>query len=126
MSSACSQRPCRKELRATHGNHILPVRLNGMLHSDERTGMREIAEQLCRAGGDDFEFSRAADFTENVVFMREVLRVLEGGRRAVVFILEVGPGGQCSPHQRVPINSIDMGSKGLADIVRHVIGCHLV
>ena len=48
---------------------------------------QEIAEQLC-AAGEELEFSRAAGFAENVAFMREVLRVLEGGRRSVVFVLE--------------------------------------
>jgi len=76
-----------RQLRETHGTGVLPVRLNGMLHSDERVGMREIAEQLC-AAGEELEFSRAAGFAENVAFMREVLRVLEGGRRSVVFVLE--------------------------------------
>lgn len=76
-----------KHLRDLHGDRVLPVRLSGMLHADERVGMREIAEQLCEAG-EELEFSRAAGFAENVAFMREVLRVLEGGRRAVVFVLE--------------------------------------
>lgn len=29
-----------RQLRETHGTGVLPVRLNGMLHSDERVGMR--------------------------------------------------------------------------------------
>ena len=76
-----------KELKATHGEKVLPVRLSGMLHSDEKVGMREIACQLCDAG-EELEFNRAAGFAENVAFMREVLRALEGGGRAVIFILE--------------------------------------
>ena len=77
-----------RELRDTHGpEKVLVVRLNGMLHSDEKVGVREIARQLC-AAGDELEFSRAAGFGENVAFMREVLRVLEQGGRAVVFVLE--------------------------------------
>ena len=63
------------------------VKLNGMLHGDEKVGVREIARQLC-AAGDALEFSRAAGFGENVAFMREVLRALERGGRAVVFVLE--------------------------------------
>ena len=76
-----------KELKATHGEKVLPVRLSGMLHSDEKVGMREIACQLCDAG-EELEFNRAAGFAENVAFMREVLSALEGGGRAVLFILE--------------------------------------
>ena len=78
-----------RELTATQGDaeKTLVVRLNGMLHGDERVGVREIARQLCSAG-DELEFSRAAGFGENVAFMREVLRVLEVGGRAVVFVLE--------------------------------------
>ena len=76
-----------RQLREAHGERIMTVRLSGMLHSDEKVGMREIAAQLCRAG-DELEFSRAAGFMENVAFMREVLRVLESARRAVVFVLE--------------------------------------
>ena len=49
----------------------------------------EIAEQLCLGfKAEELEFSRAAGFAENVAFMREVLRVLENGRRGVVFVLE--------------------------------------
>jgi origin recognition complex subunit 4 len=78
-----------RELTATQDDaeKTLVVRLNGMLHGDERVGVREIARQLCSAG-DELEFSRAAGFGENVAFMREVLRVLEVGGRAVVFVLE--------------------------------------
>ena len=77
-----------RELRETHGSEkVLVVKLNGMLHGDEKVGVREIARQLC-AAGDALEFSRAAGFGENVAFMREVLRVLEQGGRAVVFVLE--------------------------------------
>ena len=77
-----------RELRETHGpEKVLVVKLNGMLHGDEKVGVREIARQLC-AAGDALEFSRAAGFGENVAFMREVLRVLEQGGRAVVFVLE--------------------------------------
>jgi origin recognition complex subunit 4 len=66
---------------------VLVVKLSGVLHSDEKVGMREIAEQLC-AASEELEFSRAAGFTENVAFMREVLRALERGGRAVIFVLE--------------------------------------
>ena len=61
--------------------------MNGMLHSDEKVGMREIANQLC-AAGDELLFSRTAGFMENIGFMREVLRILEQGGRAVIFVLE--------------------------------------
>ncbi|ACO70305.1 predicted protein, partial [Micromonas commoda] len=78
-----------RQLREAHGDGVLPVRLNGMLHADERVAMREIAEQLCLGfKAEELEFSRAAGFAENVAFMREVLRVLENGRRGVVFVLE--------------------------------------
>ena len=77
------------ELRRTHGaERVIPVRLSGVLHADEKVGMREIAHQLCVAAPGELEFSRAAGFSENVAFMREVLRLLEGGRRAVIFVLE--------------------------------------
>ena len=76
------------ELKQKHGaEKTLVVRLSGMLHADEKVGMREIALQLC-AAGDELEFSRAAGFMENVAFMREVLRILEQGGRAVIFVLE--------------------------------------
>ena len=78
-----------RQLREAHGDGVLPVRLNGMLHADERVAMREIAEQLCLGfKAEELEFSRAAGFAENVAFMREMLRVLENGRRGVVFVLE--------------------------------------
>jgi origin recognition complex subunit 4 len=76
------------ELIEKHGaEKTLVVRLNGMLHSDEKVGMREIANQLC-AAGDELLFSRTAGFMENIGFMREVLRILEQGGRAVIFVLE--------------------------------------
>ena len=77
-----------RQLREAHGERIMTVRLSGMLHSDEKVGMRGIAAQLCRAG-DELEFSRAAGFLENVAFMRsEVLTRCWRARGAVVFVLE--------------------------------------
>ena len=49
-----------------HGERVLPVRLSGLLHSDERVGMQKIAEQLCNAE-EQLEFNRSEGFSQNVV-----------------------------------------------------------
>jgi hypothetical protein len=58
-------------------------------------------------------------------------------RFAAVVMVAVGSGIYCSPRHRMPLTQVETGvqhslddeappaPKGLADIARHVIGCHL-
>ncbi|KAK9836048.1 hypothetical protein WJX84_003886, partial [Apatococcus fuscideae] len=62
------------------------VRLNGLVHADERTAFREAARQLCKAF--DCSFSRAASLEDNLSFMREMMQELHRAHKAVVFVLD--------------------------------------
>ncbi len=96
-------------LAASHGGALVPVRLSGLLHADEKTALREVARQLGapyepepaddeeeaeEAGGADEAAAaraaalRRASVADNMALMARHLRTLEGGRRAALFILE--------------------------------------
>ncbi|EFJ33364.1 hypothetical protein SELMODRAFT_407107 [Selaginella moellendorffii] len=47
------------------------VRLNGLLHADDRSALKEIAKQLCVEH--ELEFSKAASFEENLRFLTVIL-----------------------------------------------------
>ncbi len=95
-------------LAARHGGALVPVRLSGLLHADEKTALREVARQLgapaAPAPAEDApepSASQAAGLSEaaaaaakrvsvsdNMALMAAHLRTLEGGSRAALFILE--------------------------------------
>lgn len=79
-----------KILEDRHSGKLVTVHLSGLLHADERIGMQKIAAQLCPNMNDDGGGAgrSSGGFAENVAFMTEMLKLLQGGQRGVVFILD--------------------------------------
>ncbi|KAK9813918.1 hypothetical protein WJX73_004724 [Symbiochloris irregularis] len=62
------------------------VRLSGLIHSEDRAAFQEIARQLCIAF--KCHFQQAASQSENVDFLRAMLRELSKASKAVLFVLD--------------------------------------
>ena len=77
-----------KMLEDRHPGKVVTVYLNGLLHADERIGMQKVAAQLCPNLSEDSIGRSAGGFAENVAFMTEMLKLLQGGRRGVIFVLD--------------------------------------
>lgn len=77
-----------KMLENRHPGKVVTVYLNGLLHADERVGMQKIATQLCPNLNEDAGGRSGGGFAENVAFMTEMLKLLQGGRRGVIFVLD--------------------------------------
>ena len=77
-----------KMLEDRHPGKVVTVYLNGLLHADERIGMQKVASQLCPNLNEDSIGRSAGGFAENVAFMTEMLKLLQGGRRGVIFVLD--------------------------------------
>ncbi|XP_057838913.2 origin of replication complex subunit 4 isoform X1 [Cryptomeria japonica] len=75
-----------KELQHQHSDMISIVRLNGLLHSDDRCALKEIAKQLCLEH--HLTFSKTASFDENSQFMIAMLRECALAHKAVIFVLD--------------------------------------
>lgn len=75
-----------KELQCQHPDMISVVRLNGLLHSEDRCALKEIAKQLCYEH--ELTFSRTASFDENSQFMIAMLRECALAHKTVMFILD--------------------------------------
>ncbi|KAH9307834.1 hypothetical protein KI387_035745, partial [Taxus chinensis] len=75
-----------KALQHQHPDMISIVRLNGLLHSDDRCALKEIAKQLCLEH--QLTFSKTASFDENSQFMNAMLRECALAHKAVIFILD--------------------------------------
>lgn len=75
-----------KELQCQHPDMISVVRLNGLLHSEDRCALKEIAKQLCYEH--ELTFSRTASFDENSQFMVAMLRECALAHKTVMFILD--------------------------------------
>ncbi len=84
-------------MASVHGDSLVPVRLNGLLHADERTALREVARQLgAPPAAEDEEEAAGADgaakprgsVNDNMALMQQHLRTLESSRRAALFVLE--------------------------------------
>eukprot|EP01023_Acetabularia_acetabulum_P008482 TRINITY_DN13688_c0_g1_i5.p1 TRINITY_DN13688_c0_g1~~TRINITY_DN13688_c0_g1_i5.p1 ORF type:complete len:437 (+),score=63.43 TRINITY_DN13688_c0_g1_i5:255-1565(+) len=61
------------------------VRLSGFLHNDEASAFKEIAKQLCRQFG--LEYQRLASQAENLEFFKNILHEISRVNRGVVFVL---------------------------------------
>jgi len=64
---------------------VAVVRINGMVHSEERVALREIARQLCERH--KMPFSKGSSFDDNLAFLYDIMRELKG-HRACVFVLD--------------------------------------
>ena len=61
------------------------LRVNGMVHSEERVALREIARQLCERH--NIPFSKGSSFDDNLAFLHDIMRELKG-HRACIFVLD--------------------------------------
>ena len=77
-----------KILESRHPGKLVAVHLSGLLHADERIGMQKIAAQLCPNLNGDSSAYATGGFSENVAFMNEMLKLLQGGQRGVIFVLD--------------------------------------
>jgi origin recognition complex subunit 4 len=77
-----------KILEDRHSGKVVTVHLSGLLHADERIAMQKIAAQLCPNMNENEAGRSSGGFAENVAFMTEMLKLLQGGQRGVVFILD--------------------------------------
>lgn len=77
-----------KILESKHPGKVVAVHLSGLLHADERIGMQKIAAQLCPNLNGDSSAYATGGFSENVAFMTEMLKLLQGGQRGVIFVLD--------------------------------------
>ena len=76
-------------LERKHPGKVVTVHLSGLLHADERVAMQKIASQLCPNVQEDIlGRGSGGGFAENVAFMTEMLKLLQGGDRGVIFVLD--------------------------------------
>ena len=76
-------------LERRHPGKVVTVHLSGLLHADERVAMQKIASQLCPNVSEDIlGRGSGGGFAENVAFMTEMLKLLQGGSRGVIFVLD--------------------------------------
>ncbi|KAF3795008.1 Origin of replication complex subunit 4 [Nymphaea thermarum] len=74
------------DLRTEHPDLVSVVRLNGMLHSNDRSALKEISRQLCVEH--QLAFSKMASFDDNSEFLITMLRECALSHKAIVFILD--------------------------------------
>ncbi|CAN6445904.1 unnamed protein product [Victoria cruziana] len=74
------------DLKTEHPDLVSVVRLNGMLHSNDRTALKEISRQLCLEH--QLAFSKMASFDDNSEFLIMMLRECALSHKAIVFILD--------------------------------------
>ena len=73
-------------VRKEYGKNVGVVRLNGMLHTDECSALREIARQLCHTWG--LSFQKSASFSTNMRFLKHILSELVKSEKTSIFVLE--------------------------------------
>eukprot|EP00268_Persea_americana_P065709 TRINITY_DN8820_c0_g1_i6.p1 TRINITY_DN8820_c0_g1~~TRINITY_DN8820_c0_g1_i6.p1 ORF type:complete len:199 (-),score=20.43 TRINITY_DN8820_c0_g1_i6:2274-2870(-) len=75
-----------RDLNAEYTDMILVVRLNGLLHSDDISALKEIARQLCLEN--QLLFSKMASFDDNSQFMTDMLRECGLAHKTIIFVLD--------------------------------------
>ncbi|XP_024529265.1 origin of replication complex subunit 4 isoform X2 [Selaginella moellendorffii] len=82
------------------------VRLNGLLHADDRSALKEIAKQLCVEH--ELEFSKAASFEENLRFLTVILEQFSLSHKALVLVLDEFDLFAQKPKQSLLYNLLDL------------------
>ncbi|XP_078439736.1 origin recognition complex subunit 4 [Wolffia australiana] len=75
-----------EDLKTEYPGTISVIRLNGLLHTDDNHGIKEIARQLCVEHG--LLFSKMASSDDNSTFLIDILRESGLAHKTVVFILD--------------------------------------
>jgi origin recognition complex subunit 4 len=82
------------DVTARHGSKVVPVRLSGLLHSDERVALRELARQLDDRGASAAGRAAAAGLLARVSefdalsLLQNHMKVLEQNRRSAIIVLD--------------------------------------
>ncbi|KAM0933341.1 putative origin recognition complex subunit 4, P-loop containing nucleoside triphosphate hydrolase [Dioscorea sansibarensis] len=74
------------DLSAEYPDMISVIRLNGLLHSDDNCGLKEIARQLCLEH--QLLFSKVASSDDNSLFMLDMLRECGLAHKTLIFLLD--------------------------------------
>ncbi|KAF8031619.1 hypothetical protein BT93_D0744 [Corymbia citriodora subsp. variegata] len=75
-----------EDLLVEYPDMITLIRLNGLLHSDDNSAIKEIARQLCVEH--QLLFSKMASFDDNSEFMIAMLRECGLAHKTIVFVLD--------------------------------------
>ncbi|XP_072961590.1 origin of replication complex subunit 4 isoform X1 [Typha angustifolia] len=75
-----------EDLKMEHPDAISVIRLNGLLHSDDNSALKEIARQLCLEN--QLLFSKMASSDDNSQFMIDMLRECGLAHKGVIFVLD--------------------------------------
>lgn len=75
-----------EDLLLEYPDMITLIRLNGLLHSDDNSAVKEIARQLCVEH--QLLFSKMASFDDNSEFMIAMLRECGLAHKTIVFVLD--------------------------------------
>ncbi|XP_020522688.1 origin of replication complex subunit 4 isoform X2 [Amborella trichopoda] len=75
-----------RKLQTDHPDRLSVVRLNGLLHSDDRCALKEIVRQLCT--DHQLIFSKMASCDDNSQFMLSMLRECALAHKAIIFVLD--------------------------------------
>ncbi|XP_024529267.1 origin of replication complex subunit 4 isoform X4 [Selaginella moellendorffii] len=95
-----------REIQETFPDRISIVRLNGLLHADDRSALKEIAKQLCVEH--ELEFSKAASFEENLRFLTVILEQFSLSHKALVLVLDEFDLFAQKPKQSLLYNLLDL------------------
>ncbi|XP_074377440.1 origin of replication complex subunit 4 isoform X2 [Apium graveolens] len=74
------------DLLKEYPDMITTIKLNGLLHSDDKCALKEIARQLCAEH--QLSFSKVASFDDNNQFMIDILRECGLAHKTVIFVLD--------------------------------------
>ncbi|GBG84494.1 hypothetical protein CBR_g38777 [Chara braunii] len=74
------------EVQRKYPRLVSVVRLNGLLHGDERNALKEIAKQLCL--DNELAYSKSSSFDDNLRFLMDMLKQCMLSHRTVIFILD--------------------------------------
>lgn len=110
-------------LQRTFPERVSVVRLNGLLHADDRCALKAIAEQLCL--DHHLVFSKTAAFDDNLHFLTIMLKESALSHKSVVFILEEFDLFAQRPKQRLLYNLLDSMQSTLTQAAVVGLSCRL-
>ncbi|CAK9199021.1 unnamed protein product [Sphagnum troendelagicum] len=104
-------------------DRVSPVRLNGLLHADDRCALKEIAKQLCM--DHHLVFSKTASFDENLKFLITMLKECALSHKTVIFVLDEFDLFAQRAKQRLLYNLLDAMQSNLTQAAVVGLSCRL-
>ncbi|CAM6011688.1 unnamed protein product [Sphagnum balticum] len=104
-------------------DRVSPVRLNGLLHADDRCALKEIAKQLCM--DHHLLFSKTASFDENLKFLITMLKECALSHKTVIFVLDEFDLFAQRAKQRLLYNLLDAMQSNLTQAAVVGLSCRL-